>query len=1408
MRKFILSIALVAMAFLSIGQTVTRKPYYIPSDLDVAGGVKLRNTSWAVGGVVKFASGHFYGYTGTEWVRLDSLAPAQGTQFWSRSNSLLSPITTGDGISVATTSRRAISASVSTGEYDAIYGLSSVSNGVRGDASASGNGVLGTSASGNGVWGTSTSGNGVFGSSVYGSGLYGFSQDTYGGSFWGNNVGIKVESAGSAASVGGIELVQSTSGTAAPGIGSGLSISTERSNGSGGSVDATFNAVMTDVSAASASADFEWALRDKNQLETKMTLSSIGRLTVGSLNLSDGSPNKWLATDANNNIIYMDPSSSEVEQFWVRDADIISPYVYGERVYNIVESKSFSIKGSNDTGYGVSGVSTSSDGVRGDSYSGNGVSGISTTGVGVSGNGGLYGLFGQTTGGHGVSGSTNTGVGVSAVARTTGTAVSATANTGRGVYSASTSGDGGYFQSSSGAGLSSVSGSGYGVSSQSTSNLAYYGVSNPTSTNSVHSVMNLTRSTSGTAAVGIGGGLIFSLEQANGTISSTGSMSNIMTNVTTGSESSKFEWALRNAGSAASKKMELSGTGKLTVDSIRLSAGQANKWLALDANRNIKYMDEPTGGGGTAVYDSIYWRRIGTETEGTIFPKVELDKVRLGDELNYSLLSGDGIEIFDDANNIHGTIDVNGDRLNLYSSDGVSLGVESNVANIVVSNASGDLNTTIYGGVTLDGGTPEKWLALNDVNEVVYMSPPEGAINVYEDNLSVLPVESYSAGPKFGVGQDSTHYTLPTTSGGTIYVDPSLTPPGSGTLSSPYNSWALVSFQSNRTYCQKRGTKFESAVPLPEIDGVGPVIITAYGDPKLPKPVIKYTGTSDVDFIHFDNSYGVISNLDIQSIGIVGNGVMIRGGDPYTYVYNCDIKGFSVGVYAYPENNTQNDAWEKLYILYNEIHGQSMDGIYVDDVTDMEIAHNNIYDVNRNYEINPFDQNVAGGDCVQIAVGGLDNILKFSVHHNTFDRSSSGNKFGFIWAGQGGQTTGELRSNIFTGVKGSAMNSVSGLYMGVTSDTIWVTNNLFKNVGNACFTENSNVVASYNVVENCLVGFSMRDAGRGYTLFNNIINRYDVAAVSRLGGYLTSYNNIFMPTIGGLARVYSGVSGTFVSDYNYMTGLVTSTQNLSAWRAATTNDDNTLSSGALLSDSINTGRPLSGSPLLEAGFGYRTVNYDGSLIDSDFVGDYVPSLTTSIGPFQNAKAGSSYYIEEQVLSQYGGPVVIGDYASGNYVKFNKDGAMTFHGKAAYPPGGSNPAVAKGTEGELQYYRAGIVGYTTGLGFVSNVLSSPGNMRGGVVTLAADATGFSVTSGMTFVTSANSVTTNLGNLTGETSAIGAYITIVCGSATNATGINDAAPYYLTANWRPDSIGDNITLLVAADNTYYEVSRSNN
>ena len=93
----------------------------------------------------------------------------------------------------------------------------------------------------------------------------------------------------------------------------------------------------------------------------------------------------------------------------------------------------------------------------------------------------------------------------------------------------------------------------------------------------------------------------------------------------------------------------------------------------------------------------------------------------------------------------------------------------------------------------------------------------------------------------------------------------------------------------------------------------------------------------------------------------------------------------------------------------------------------------------------------------------------------------------------------------------------------------------------------------------------------------------------------------------------------------------------------------------------------------------------------------------------------------------------------------------------------------------------------------------------VVTITADDTTPDVSGGNIFVTRANTVPTEITDL--DLPQAGQIVTIVGGSNTNSSTITDGGNFKLSATWTA-SVYDTLTLFVYADNTYIELSRSDN
>lgn len=237
----------------------------------------------------------------------------------------------------------------------------------------------------------------------------------------------------------------------------------------------------------------------------------------------------------------------------------------------------------------------------------------------------------------------------------------------------------------------------------------------------------------------------------------------------------------------------------------------------------------------------------------------------------------------------------------------------------------------------------------------------------------------------------------------TIYIDPSyIGDIKNGAIASPYSSWQDFSFKNGNSYLQKRGTTYTSSTPI-DLSNLTGVVISGYGSGNRPKFV--YTGTGyyalrineckNCQLLSFDIStpydvYAPGAN-NVVALLALGSGTNFLGGTG-NIIDGCHIHG----VYQGTGNGGMGirGGGINLKILNTEVSYCGDDGMYLRDVTNLEVGYCNIHHVNQNYgNINNLGTE-AGGDALQMD-GKWPN---FHIHHCVFDRTDThtGNKFPLI----------------------------------------------------------------------------------------------------------------------------------------------------------------------------------------------------------------------------------------------------------------------------------------------------------------------------------------------------------------------------------------------------------------------------
>ncbi|MFW5645412.1 MAG: right-handed parallel beta-helix repeat-containing protein, partial [Bacteroidota bacterium] len=202
-----------------------------------------------------------------------------------------------------------------------------------------------------------------------------------------------------------------------------------------------------------------------------------------------------------------------------------------------------------------------------------------------------------------------------------------------------------------------------------------------------------------------------------------------------------------------------------------------------------------------------------------------------------------------------------------------------------------------------------------------------------------------------------------------VYIDPSKSVNGSGTIDDPLNTWPS-DLKAKTAYLQKRGTIYENDI---EEQSGNYILVGAYGSGPRPR----FTGD-----VILTGEGAVVREINIS------DGLLKIGKWPYTdvencWVYDCEIKAITVFT-------------SETKIIGNVIHNSGTDGIWTSGSTfgnynrNIEIAYNHIYNVNMRWYPGATEKE-APGDGIQAEASGFIHI-----HHNIIDRSSTGSKFCII----------------------------------------------------------------------------------------------------------------------------------------------------------------------------------------------------------------------------------------------------------------------------------------------------------------------------------------------------------------------------------------------------------------------------
>jgi hypothetical protein len=271
-----------------------------------------------------------------------------------------------------------------------------------------------------------------------------------------------------------------------------------------------------------------------------------------------------------------------------------------------------------------------------------------------------------------------------------------------------------------------------------------------------------------------------------------------------------------------------------------------------------------------------------------------------------------------------------------------------------------------------------------------------------------------------------------------IYIDPSRSTNGNGTISNPYNTFNGLTIQTNTSYYLKRGTSLAERVRKIFVHNY----ITSYGEGAMPiieQGFVLMDGSRDVVFDGLDirkttsephgtNSIMLSEGTSMLNIYITNN--IIQG------VYSKTPSGIDLlgSPIHYPTRGIRFSNSNNFVIYNNIIRNIHDDGIWIASTPDLKIVRNWVYEINKGGydEANKVWHNV-GGDCIQLEYG-YKNLY---MAGNILDKSNTTWKFSFIINSGWDNTNRNIIIEYNTFVGSRAGNGGAVVYLNAPEQTIF-----------------------------------------------------------------------------------------------------------------------------------------------------------------------------------------------------------------------------------------------------------------------------------------------------------------------------------------------------------------------------------
>lgn len=327
-----------------------------------------------------------------------------------------------------------------------------------------------------------------------------------------------------------------------------------------------------------------------------------------------------------------------------------------------------------------------------------------------------------------------------------------------------------------------------------------------------------------------------------------------------------------------------------------------------------------------------------------------------------------------------------------------------------------------------------------------------------------------------------------------VYVDPDNTadPSPDGSRAHPFVSFDDFSITEGFAYLLRRGTTLtrDAALEL----GRSHLLIGAYGSGA--RPVLHCTASNAGGNVHALFNWNGPQGVTVRDLEIYApdaTSCVRFGGDTGAdaTVDNCVLHDSHWGLRAFGLTG--------LKVLYTEVYNIADDGMFIQNVTDIEVGYNDVHDVNTLWQFPYTPQTEAGGDAVQ-----LSDCNQWHVHHNRLDRTNSGNKFCFI-SNNEAQDDGVFEHNHLRGPLTDGDGGAS-IYFGSGADLI-VRYNLIEGPSPGALYHHSDNLQFYgNVVWNLSAGVQCH-VSSACVVENNVF--HEAGQHIYASGDLVARNNIF-----------------------------------------------------------------------------------------------------------------------------------------------------------------------------------------------------------------------------------------------------------------------------------------------------------